>query len=192
MSSLQHNGWVEIRVRGACKTRSGTHDTRASSSGEPIYIKLALTEAQFASFITTSNQGDGTPCTISVLNGKKVEDCPEDEQLIQFRQELHNDASRVTRTTRKALTELRKITPLEGTIRKKELREKLERVQGLLATAVQDVDLNLPFLVQTFEEYMDGVFHDAVAQFEGHVKTRSEQLGFEALRDGPKALGGKG
>lgn len=181
MSSLQHSTWITIRIRGARRIRSSTHDTRASGAGEQNHIEVSMTEAQFAAFISNPNQMDGVPCTISSIGGKRVEQCPDDDQLLQFQDELHSSANEVVREAKEALDQLNSIS-IDGVIKKKELREQLHNVRSKLEATILGISSNMPFLVTQFNEHMEQIFGEAVAHYEGYVKVRKEEL-IEKLKD---------
>jgi hypothetical protein len=185
MSSLKHGHFIELEITNATQTRRDYHQTTYHSSGNRPIIRVRMSEAQFAQFITTPNDGSGVPCTITRMDNQAVPQCPPDEQMVQFRTELHEDAKQVTHGARETLSRVRAM--LKGkTVRKGDLREIESQLEGLL----RNVESNMPFLVKQFHEYMDGVFHDAVAQFEGHVTKRAIEAGHEAMvRDAMRGLG---
>jgi hypothetical protein len=183
MSSLQHDGWIEIEIKGARKIRE-VSNTRVSSASCPTHIRVAMTEAQFASFVTTPNSGDGVPCTITRLNGDQVEDCPEDEEIIQFRQDLYGKAQTVLNEAEETLAKVNVLLGTPGSVKKRDLKEVKEGLMGTL----RELGANMPYLLEQFNEYMDSVYFDACARFEGRVRSRAEQLGLQAMQEGPGAL----
>jgi len=185
-SSLQHNGWIEITVQGAREIRSSTHDTRFSPAGCPIHLQVCLSEAQFAAFLTTPNRGEGVPCTVQRIGERRLEECPKDEEQIQFREELDSVGKDIllylTEAMKKVEEMLRGPSPKKGD---------LKEVKGKLEATYRDLQSNLPFLLEQYNGYMDSVFFDAVARFEGHVKSMTEQLGLEHLQEKQNKLSGE-
>ncbi len=184
LSSLLHESYIEVEIKEAIQIRS-LNETRLSTAGKPSIIQVRMTEAQFAQFITTPNQGPGVPCTLASKDRKPIEKCPPDEQMTAFRKDMDLDARIVTQQANKALEQVHEM--LGGkTVRKADLKA----LKGVLEKVVREVEANMPYLVTTFQEYMDDVYHDAMAQFESHVKVRARELGLEQMVKGQKALGG--
>jgi len=182
MSSLPHHNYIEIEIAEARVERE-LNDTWVSTGKH--HIRVALTENQFAQFITTPGRLPGIPCTISRLGGKLVEQPPPDEQMVQFRYELKESVKGVASQARKLEKSI--LGMLAGkTLRKGDLK----KVLALATATVGDINSNLPYIVKRFNEHMDTVLHDAMARFEGHVKAKLERLGIDALAKGPKQLMG--
>jgi len=177
MSSLTHQGWVEITIRGAHQTiREG--ETWVHSTGDPHHVTVQMTEAQFAAFITTPNRMEGIPCTITRLGKTAVAPCPEDEQMVHFKQELYSKANEALEQTKEALQAVKGLLKPKASIKKADLRA----VQTKLETTLRELGANLPFLVEKFNEYMEGVYHDAAARFEGYLRGRARELGINVLK----------
>jgi uncharacterized NAD(P)/FAD-binding protein YdhS len=175
MSSLEHShGRVEIVIREASKERKDYNQTVAYHGKE--ILRLALTESQFAHFITTPGRGMGVPCTITRRDGQFVPDCPPDDQRVQFDKDLKRDANKALGALPEILSTLDEVLE-QKSIRKGDLRALRDRLANL-KTHIQS---NMPHVVQMFEEYMEGVFADAVARFEGHVKVRTEEIAMKAM-----------
>jgi len=175
MSSLTHDSWVEIELTGAKKYRKSGKTW--VSAADPRHIRVRLTEAQFAAFITTPNVFTGTPCTVTRLANKGVAPCPEDEQMVQFRREVGLKAKVAVGKANQALKGIEIALAKKGSPKKKDLRE----IQDQLQETVRELGANMPFLIQQFEEHMDDVYHDAAARFEGYMRGRAEELGFGVL-----------
>lgn len=186
MSSLTHNTWVELEIRGAAKVRRDYHETVYHSVGQGNVVTVAMSEAQFAQFITSPNQGTGAPCTITRRGNTSVPQCPPDEQMIQFRKELLEDAKAVTEGAKETLKVIDQMLS-QKTLKKGDLHE----VRAQVAALQSNVEANMPFLVKQFNEYMDGVFHDAVAALEGHIHQRLESVGLEHLQNETKMIKGE-
>lgn len=72
-SDFRHNGFVMIRVRHSQVNRSLTHDWHF---GRDSIVELALSEAQWATFVSSLNMGDGVPCTLERIDGESIPGLP--------------------------------------------------------------------------------------------------------------------
>ncbi|MCD9046819.1 hypothetical protein [Luteimonas sp. MHLX1A] len=61
-STIEHQGAVVIELTEACMVESGGRQT--VSDGRRTIAKVALSEAQWASFVSRLNMGTGVPCTL--------------------------------------------------------------------------------------------------------------------------------
>jgi hypothetical protein len=176
MASLKHTGWVEIEIHEARATVNGAH-TRLSTAGKRSIVRVAMTEEQFARFITTPNRGSGAPCTITRREGLQIPQCPPDKQASQYRKEMETKARVTADSLKEALALLKKA--LAGkTVRKGDLKD----IQEEVARAAREVGANMPYLMKLFDEYLDTVTSEASAHFENHVRTRLDDLGISALQ----------
>lgn len=173
MSPLEHHNYIEVTISEAATYRS-INETRVL--GQKHIIRVAMTEAQFAQFITTPDRMPGVPCTIGRRDGQRVPDCPRDEQQLEFKRELKKDAKKVLTGVNELDAKVEEM--LHGkTVKKADLK----KVRAIVQDLVRDAHSNMPYLLEQFHEYMDGVYHDAVALFEGHVQGRLRELGIKEV-----------
>ena len=64
----------------------------------------------------------------------------------------------------------------------------LKSVQAKLETTIRELGSNVPYLVERFNGYMDDVYHDAAARFEGYLRGRAKELGLDLIREGAETL----
>ena len=68
-SDFGHHHAVSITIRRSQLNRNLSHDWHF---GREELIEVHLSEAQWASFVSSMNSGDGVPCTINHLERKRV------------------------------------------------------------------------------------------------------------------------
>jgi hypothetical protein len=132
------------------------------------------------------NVGDGVPCTIRYLGKERMEDPPD----------VHTEAEKVQTGFREdtdALAEkmnkfLQDMTVLfeKKTIGKRD-REQILKQIGLF---IQEVNCNMPFVLESFEKATEKVVTTAKAEVEAFTTQAVVAAGLEAIADGrfPRAL----
>ena len=161
-SDFQHNSFVRIRVKSSVLKRDLSHDWH---HGNDTMIELDVSEAQWASFLSGMNIGDGTPCTLNFVQGVgPMPDLPLPSRTDQFQAEA--DA--------KLLDAIAKI------------REVMEKVpaarQRELALVIQDIEKNLPFVAKSFGEHMERSVEKARVEIHGYMNGALRQAGLEHLQ----------
>jgi hypothetical protein len=86
-SDFDHHAYMTISIYKS-ELHRGLSCDRAFSRGE--IIEVALSEAQWATFVSTLNVGSGVQCTIQHLNRERVPQLPEaPKRKTQFQEELN-------------------------------------------------------------------------------------------------------
>jgi hypothetical protein len=139
-----------------------------------------MSPAQFAEAITSLNNGSGTPVTIRKT--EKNWDIPEppfkDEREI-FHKEFKEDVQEIFT---KADNMIKKATGMleQKTVTKTALREIISQ----LASIKQDLQANMPFLAQSFNEHIDKTVSSAKIEIETFIDHKIHSAGIEALKSG--------
>lgn len=157
-SDFQHNGFIRIHVR-----RSELH--RGLSSDWPYareeLIAVDLSEAQWATFVSSMNVGEGVQCTLSRLPGEDVPGLPEPTaRHKQFAGELVRTQAEAVA----ALDELRAAVKESGLSAKK--AQALER---LAERAAMMIGSNSRFVAQRFGEHMADVTEQAKCEVNAYA-----------------------
>jgi len=88
-SDLRHQHYVTVRIKAA-KRRRDLH--RDWIGGGKEYIEIAMSEAQWASFVSSMNTGDGVPCTVEHINREDVPGFPSESRLGETMNEVRGAA----------------------------------------------------------------------------------------------------
>lgn len=172
-SSMQHQHFITLTICEADKEVTGERDW---VFGHKEIIEVAMSEAQFASLITTLNMGSGVPCTIQHIGGEFVE-----QPLGEDRINSHRDM------VKEALTG--KLDALKGTLAKLRLMRKhkkrptlkeLDEIVSSFAHHVDNFERNMEYYAGCFEEHAEQVVADAKAEVEAFVSQTMMATGIEA------------
>ncbi len=176
-SPFRHHHYVSIEISRASKRRTDLHDDFISE--EESLIKIALSEAQFATMITTPNMAVGTPCTIGRFGGKIVEDPPADATRRTFAKEANEEFEDLAKDA-EALVEMMEVRNPKAADRKA-----MRDLAGKLSRALTG---NLEFFQTRFHEVMEKTVTAAKAEIQAHVADVVQKAGIKALKDGAAPL----
>lgn len=173
-SDIKHTNTVRIRIGRAVRSRDLHHDW---IGGREQLIELELSEAQWASFVSTMNVGDGVPCTVRRVGVDWMPDPPYDPRLAHSMAETHDAAIAAFSKIRDAME------AYEATLKgpAKARNEALRTLRSTIQNAVPNVDYAGKVLV----EHAEDVVTKARADIEAFVVGKALQLGMD-----PAALGG--
>lgn len=186
-SDVKHQHFIRITLQEASKESTGfTHEY---VHGRKRLAVINMSFAQFAQMITTQNVGDGTPCTIEYVNGDEVQPwitrhgnrpCPPDPKpfIDKFSAVGKERAEQVLKNVNDALK--RAEAMLEGT--DKPTKSNIKEIVSLLLLSRQDVDKNLPYLMECLDEEMECKLSNAVTEFESYVTSSLVEKGLEHIR----------
>ena len=89
-SSIKHSEVITLKISKGEVNRSYNRD---SFSSRAEIIEIDLSQSQFSELITSFNRGDGTPCTLKTVNGKRMEEPPFVSKVQQSQIEFQNRMS---------------------------------------------------------------------------------------------------
>lgn len=150
--------------------------------GEKFYpekrlMQLRMTHAQFAEMITSLNCGSGVPCTIEVNNGQWVEKLPVIEKRKDFIARKFKDKIAVLAESLKKSKEFAK-----SIINKKTLsKDDQYQLNSAFDSVVCEIERNLPYYVQCFQEANDEIVGEAKMEVEQAILHKMTKLGLMAL-----------
>lgn len=187
-SSLRdHHSSVRLVLKRGMRRHHLSRDWYSGVSGPPL-VEVILSAAQFADLLTTMNVGDGVPCTIRFAEGRLMEDPPdEDLETEKVRASFKKEAREFSSKLRGTVDEIRESFEKKN-VTKADRKEILEK----LASCLMEVEENLPFILESFEESAEKVVGHAKAEIDAFATHTVMAAGLEALADGkfPKALPG--
>lgn len=180
-SELPQNHYITLEIH-----HSEINRDLASENYYPTgqIIRLRMSSGQFSELITSMNNGSGVPCTIERLEGKKIEDIPEVESRKdfvhrKFQERMKMFADTIKENQSKALELFKK-----KSLSKQDIHE-LTHHLNWLTTEIQS---NIPFFAECFQETMDKVVFEAKTEVENAIQHKINVLGLDALHEQQKLL----
>lgn len=171
-SDFEHPNYVVVRINESQLNRSLSRDWAFSRKG---IIEVAMSEAQWATFVSSFNQGSGVQCTIQNREGEgSVPGIPAPNRTAKFNAEANEDLQDI----RRELNELRqKLEENTAGLSKAKAQDLLKHV-NLSIRAVSD---SLPFVASQMEEHMENVVEAAKAEVHGYLSAQINRAGLAAL-----------
>jgi hypothetical protein len=172
-----HLSTVRLRIMRGERHHNLSYD---SFYGHEEIIEVELSPQQFADLLTSMNIGSGVPCTIRHLNGKQVEEPPHDSKS---EAELVRDG--FDDDVKKIATDLKvQSAAIKERLGKKNLTvEDRKFIASTLDMLVQEVEKNLPFVLQQFVEATTRVVTSAKAEADAFLSAAIQRVGLDTLKE---------
>jgi len=181
-SSIKHNNTIILKIAPAKINRHLNRDW-FHAIGIP-YIEVEMSYSQFAEAITSLNYGNGVPVTLKRLNGRLVEDCPHFDKRQEFEVEFEKDMLEIGRNLRKLTKQAEELLNSKKHPTKTDRQAILNGIKSLR----QEIESNIPFIQQSFNEQMDKTVLEVKGEVEGFVMHKIISTGIEGLQNQLKMI----
>ena len=162
-SDFKHQHYMTITVRRAHKSRSLSNDRWFATKD---IVRLAFSEAQWATFVASPNVGFGVPCTLewTEKDGRmpKVEHHSDEKEVFK---------SEVRQTMQDALDKMMEAHDAAPT----------KKLKSMIALAMQEIKSNIPFVESQFSESMEKTVERAKIEVNAYVTAAVHQAGLASL-----------
>lgn len=170
-SDFQHHNWIEVRIYTADLRRNLSRDWPFARK-ELICIQMS--EAQFATWITTPNVGHGVQCTIDHINHVRQPGFPLRAEAKEYGKEGYAGADLALRNLDYVLRDLQdpalKITNKDR-----------ERLVGKVSRARSALTSLLPFVLKSFLEHLEHRAEKAKSETFAWIQHTVARAGITAL-----------
>ena len=170
-SDFTHDGFITITIKASELNRDLSRDWHFEREQ---LIQVALSEAQWATFVSSLNNGSGVPCTLEWLTGKgRLPMLPDPKSRAdQFSKEFQKDFDEALT----ALDELETALLASG-LSKKKIDDLVSRAR----TAKNKINSSAPFVVDQFGEHMESQTERAKVEIHGYFQNLIQRAGVAAL-----------
>jgi len=172
-SDFIHNGYVTISI---CKAELNRGLSNDRPFGRDELIQVALSEAQWAHFVSTMNVGSGVQCTLQHINRVSVNQIPDPpDRHDQFKKKMDT----LGLEGNNALIELeRELDSMNISEKKrKELKWKVTMARRAIGGSAE-------FVADQFVEHMEKVTEHAKIEVNAYVTGVVQRAGLEHLQQG--------
>jgi hypothetical protein len=154
-----------------------------------MLLELFLSPTQFIDMITNMNMGDGVPCTLRCYrdeDGKwvRAEDPPASHPAQKTYEEFKEQTVKAAGKMRALQEQVEKAAASGKPLGKKAL----ERLAMDIGIAAQEVDSNMPFIMDSFREDCEHVVKDAKGEVEAFITSLIQRTGLKALAEAAPEL----
>lgn len=179
-SELKQDHYVSMEIHESCVRRELSRDWYNT---DKILVRLRLSSVQFAELITSMNYGSGVPCTLEYVQGR-VEPLPTAESKKDFTHRKFKERMQMFTNTIKT-----KRNEAQELVKKKTLsKQDIHDLTRLLDWLTIEIDQNIPFFMECFQETMDEVIVEAKTEVESAILHKVQILGLESLHEQQKLL----
>lgn len=172
-SEFLHAHYVTIRIETSRVKRAVASD---HYSPDQSVVEVALSEAQWATFVSSMNHGSGTPCTLTWQAGEGY--LP---RLPSPRLEREQITADVKERLDRAVEALKEV----------KAHCKTKAANEAADAAIREITANLPWVMKQFDEHTEKVIEKAKIEVEAYLSNAISRAGLEALQ-GQKPLQLKG
>lgn len=186
-SEVSHLHFFELRIREATRIDEDGQ-IRYSAAGGKVLAVIQLSPSQFVDMITSTNVGDGIPCTLRYINGDETHSRPRIEpepSRIQKARDWSLEKSKARRESANA-----QIKELEGMISSLSGKKQAE-VMKIVRSISEYFDVNSDFFEEKITEATEKSVEIAKVEIEAHVQSVVRALGISSLQSLDEALKNK-
>ena len=183
-SNVPNNTLIQLTISQGSASKDAFSSERFHA--EKSLIQVELTPMQYSELITSIGMGEGVPCTVSNLNGNRVEQeyksiTPQKYYAHRVKTELRD----LNKAFKKNFQEAKDLLEGSKALNKKDRADILAAYHELERSLTD----KLPFIQNLFVEEMEGVVSEANQQFKSNVMATIDDLGkeqaFRALTNMP-------
>lgn len=169
-SDFIHHNYVTVSI---CRSELERHLSNDWPYGKQEIIEVMMSEAQWASMISSMNVGSGVQCTLNHLNGKPVPGIPFIRQVdSEFRKEALESVSDAVAEIDKALAAVDALGLS---------KPKAAQIRDKLTAAKRSISSTLPYVAEQFDEHMEETVEKAKAEINAYMVHTVSQAGLEAI-----------
>lgn len=175
-SDFTHQHSVRIRIAASKLHRNLANDWHFA--GEP-YIEVELSEAQWATFVSSMNVGGGVPCTLRSKDGEMIPELPDpSSRTEQFAAEMQTRVERA----------IDSVAALAEEVETLKISDKAKKaLLGRIGSARTQLVNNTKFIAEQFDEHMEGTIEKAKVEVNAYAVKTLMRAGLDAVQ--AQALG---
>lgn len=182
-SDFTHNAMITIRVSKSELHRNLGRDWHF---GREEIMEIAMSEAQWATFVSSLNMGSGVPATLRQFNGEIIPGLPKPlSRANQFGEEVRKTLDSSIASLDKLAAAVEAMGLPKG---------KVAAIQSEISMARMQLHSNVPYAATMFDEHVETGIEKAKAEIHGYMTSVVQRAGLESLTGGvlPLAIEGPG
>lgn len=180
-SSILHNDIIRLSLREGEVDR---HLGRDWYHGKKRLFEIEMSYSQFAELISSMNQGDGIPVTLKEVMGERRESCPFENKRMEFVNEFTEKVKEVQVVCDNLINDTKKLFDTKKPLNKTEK----EQILGTLEKIKREVNSNIPFIADSFNEQMDKTVMEAKGEVEAFMQNKITNIANNAIAQNPDVL----
>lgn len=170
-SDFQHDATIEIRI---CHSELHRDLRRDWHFQEKEIVSVRLSEAQWATFVSSMNVGSGIPCTLDHIQGERIPGLTYRMERDVVQKELQEKLEAVSQHLRDGMAAVKENLVGLSKVKQAAVLEHMNQ-------AYRAVSDSLPFAAKCFQEHMEDTVEKAKIEIEAHVLNRIQSAGLKVL-----------
>jgi len=171
-SDFSHHSYICMTVHKSVLNRNLSDDWPFQREE---LISFFLSEAQWASMVSSIGVGRGTQCTLYHVAGElQPQLAPPISRTEQFKEELTGALAKDVEKLKGYRDEIAALGLPKG---------KTSALRAALDKAIQDLQLNVPFIVKQFDEHAEETVEKIKAEVHGYANSVLNHLGLQAIQE---------
>lgn len=171
-ADFKHSHFLELTIVESELVRDLSYDRH--SPGRQL-IQVSMTEAQWATFVSSPNTGGGTPCTLERIYGKGVPAIPARRQEDVAKSEVKEQVASLVKSIDKAIAEV------GGVIGQSLSNVKRDKIMDHLHALRATVSAGIPWVAQQFDEHMETTVEHAKVEVNAYMQSAIQRAGLQAI-----------
>ena len=171
-SDFIHHSFVRGAIHESQLNRNLSHDWPLTKRE---IIAVDMSEAQWATFVSSFNLGGGVQCTLSHRDGKAVPEFPLRDERLEFKTEIDKKLADSIASLDKLIAEVEANTT--GLT-----KAKAAAILDPLRKTRQKLTANLPFVAKSFDQHMEKRTEKAKVEINAYMTSTLQRAGLEQLR----------
>lgn len=173
-----HHNFVAITIRRSELHRDLSRDWH---SGREELVQVHISEAQWATFVSSMNAGQGVACTLYRVAGEPMPEIPLRKQETVVQRELADSLRTVNEDLDAAIADVDGL--LAGLS-----QVKRDKILARMRHAKRQVDDHLPFAARAFAKTMEATTEKAKIEVNAYMQNAIVRAGLAGLRSGEAPL----
>jgi len=161
-SEIRHQHYVSVKIGHATRNR---HLNRDWIRKDKEIIELIMSEAQWASFVSSMNSGDGVPATIRWHGREEIPGIEHEPRMQESMDEVRGAGTKALAQIKEAFAAVEE-KPNKGNLRH-------------LKAMIDNAPANMVFAAESLTEHTENVVQKARADIEAMVRSHAEHIGIE-------------
>lgn len=177
MSPFRHMHYMTLAVGRSTKHRSLGQDRQFGGVRGEL-VEIALSEAQWAHMVSSVGLGGGVPCTLRYVGAQKQADCPEQQEIERFQEDVELTMKNSAKFLLEAEEAMRELAE-----DKAPSKEKRKAALGRLVAARRQLDDSAPFIARQLRERMATIVQEGKTEIEAYAHNTLIEGGIAALAE---------